>query len=199
MKAHASGAPRRSSSSSRRSGSPRRSAGGARPGLRSGAARRLAARAPEQVGLDGALLQKAIEFASASETKAPRDLALAHPLTWAREPENAPIGPFKERGPVTGIVLRHGYLVAEWGEPKRADMTFSVTKSFLSTTVGLAWSAGSSGPRRSRRRLRAHRAFRLGAQREDHWTTCSDRPATGKGRSGESPTGPTARRAKPPG
>ena len=99
-------------------------------------------RAPEQVGLDGALLQKAIEFANASETKAPRDLALAHPLTWAREPENAPIGPFKERGPVTGIVLRHGYLVAEWGEPKRADMTFSVTKSFLSTTVGLALERG---------------------------------------------------------
>jgi CubicO group peptidase (beta-lactamase class C family) len=99
-------------------------------------------RAPEQVGLDGALLQKAIDFANASETKAPRDLALAHPLTWAREPDNAPIGPFKERGPVTGIVLRHGYLVAEWGEPKRVDMAFSVTKSFLSTTVGLALERG---------------------------------------------------------
>lgn len=99
-------------------------------------------RAPEQVGLDGVLLQKAVDFANASESKAPRDLALAHPLTWAREPYDAPIGPFAERGPVTGIVLRHGYLVAEWGEPQRVDMTFSVTKSFLSTTVGLAVERG---------------------------------------------------------
>jgi CubicO group peptidase (beta-lactamase class C family) len=29
--------------------------------------------------------------------------------------------------------------VAEWGEPDRVDLTFSVTKSFLSSTVGLAW------------------------------------------------------------
>ena len=99
-------------------------------------------RTPEDAGLDWVLLQKAIDFANASETKAPRDLALAHPLTWAREPYDAPLGPFKERGPVTGIVLRHGYLVAEWGEPKRVDMTFSVTKSFLSTTVGLALERG---------------------------------------------------------
>jgi CubicO group peptidase (beta-lactamase class C family) len=99
-------------------------------------------RTPEQAGLDGALLQKAIDFANASETKSPRDLALAHPLTWSREPYDTPIGPFEKRGPVTGIVLRHGYLVAEWGDPTRVDMTFSVTKSFLSTMVGLAMERG---------------------------------------------------------
>ena len=38
---------------------------------------------------------------------------------------------------MTGVIVRHGYLVAEWGEPQRIDMTFSVTKSFLSTTLGL--------------------------------------------------------------
>ncbi|MEJ7698382.1 MAG: hypothetical protein WKF71_01860 [Pyrinomonadaceae bacterium] len=27
----------------------------------------------------------------------------------------------------------------EWGDPLRVDMTFSVTKSFLSTVVGLAY------------------------------------------------------------
>jgi CubicO group peptidase (beta-lactamase class C family) len=43
---------------------------------------------------------------------------------------------------VSGVILRHGYIVAEWGEPHRVDMTFSVTKSFLSTTVGLAYDRG---------------------------------------------------------
>ena len=52
------------------------------------------------------------------------------------------LGPTKVHGPVTGVVLRHGYLVAEWGEPERVDMTFSITKSFLSTVAGLAWDRG---------------------------------------------------------
>jgi CubicO group peptidase (beta-lactamase class C family) len=99
-------------------------------------------RAPEAVGMDPARLQEAIAFAQASENKAPRDLALNHPLTQAREPYDEPIGPFKERGPVSGVILRHGYLVAEWGEPRRVDMTFSVTKSFVSTVVGLALDRG---------------------------------------------------------
>src|SRR5690606_31823475 len=42
----------------------------------------------------------------------------------------------------TGLIVRNGYIVAEWGEPERVDMTFSVTKSFLSTVVGLAWVDG---------------------------------------------------------
>jgi CubicO group peptidase (beta-lactamase class C family) len=32
--------------------------------------------------------------------------------------------------------------VAEWGDTDRVDMTFSITKSYLSTTGGLAWDAG---------------------------------------------------------
>jgi CubicO group peptidase (beta-lactamase class C family) len=99
-------------------------------------------RRPEQAGMDAALLRQAVEFAIASETRAPRDLALNHRLTQAREPDNAPIGPFKERGDPTGLVVRNGYVVAEWGDPDRVDMTFSVTKSFLSTVVGLAVDRG---------------------------------------------------------
>ena len=48
----------------------------------------------------------------------------------------------KERGAANGLIVRHGYIVAEWGETSRADMTFSVTKTFLSTVVGLAWQQG---------------------------------------------------------
>lgn len=48
-------------------------------------------------------------------------------------------GPYQERGEATGLILRRGYLIAEWGAPERVDMTFSVSKSFLSTVAGLAW------------------------------------------------------------
>jgi CubicO group peptidase (beta-lactamase class C family) len=39
-------------------------------------------------------------------------------------------------------VVRKGYIVAEWGDTTKVDMTFSVTKTFLSTVVGLAWDRG---------------------------------------------------------
>jgi CubicO group peptidase (beta-lactamase class C family) len=99
-------------------------------------------RTPAQAAIDGARLAEAVALAVAGEAKAPRDLALNHRLAYAREPENAPIGPFKERGDPTGLVIRGGYIVAEWGDPARVDMTFSVTKSFLSTVVGLAVDRG---------------------------------------------------------
>jgi CubicO group peptidase (beta-lactamase class C family) len=96
-------------------------------------------RTPQQVGMDSARINEAIAFAQASETKSPRNLELAHYQSFGREPFGEGVGPFKERGEPTGVILRHGYIVAEWGDPHRVDMTFSVTKSFLSTTVGLAF------------------------------------------------------------
>src|SRR5262249_34110074 len=74
-----------------------------------------------------------------SETRLPRDLALEHAMSFGKEPYDDPIGPFKERGPATGVVVRRGYVVAEGGEPARVDMTFSVTKSFLSAVGGVAY------------------------------------------------------------
>lgn len=99
-------------------------------------------RAPEQVGMDAAALEEAVSYAQASEVESPRDLEENHYLSFGREPLGEPTGPFKPRGDATGIIVRHGYLVAEWGEPHRVDMTFSVTKSFLSTTVGVAYDRG---------------------------------------------------------
>ena len=46
------------------------------------------------------------------------------------------------RGEQTGIIIKDGYIVAKWGDTKRVDMTFSVTKSFLSTVTGLAVDKG---------------------------------------------------------
>ncbi|HQQ97713.1 MAG TPA: serine hydrolase [Cyclobacteriaceae bacterium] len=93
---------------------------------------------PEAAGLVPDKLKEAIDFSVTHETKNPRDMALNHYQTFGKEPFGYGIGPFKERGDVTGIIIRHGYQVAVWGEPDRVDMTHSVTKSFLSTVIGLA-------------------------------------------------------------
>jgi CubicO group peptidase (beta-lactamase class C family) len=97
---------------------------------------------PAETGFNPELLKQAIDFAIASETKAPRDLVMNHYQTFGREPFGSAVGPIKERGAPTGLVVRHGYIVAEWGEPNRVDMTFSVTKTFLTTVIGLAWQRG---------------------------------------------------------
>lgn len=94
---------------------------------------------PEEAGFDPAALDEAIEFAVASESDAPRDLALNHELTFAREPFGSRIGPTTVRGALSGIVVRGGFLVAEWGPTEKVDMTFSVSKTFLSTVVGVLY------------------------------------------------------------
>jgi CubicO group peptidase (beta-lactamase class C family) len=99
-------------------------------------------RTPEQVGLDAAKLQEAIAFAKEKEVKNSRDLEENHYQTFGREPFGNAIGPIKARGEPTGLIIKNGYIVAEWGEPGRVDMTHSVTKSFLSTVVGLAVERG---------------------------------------------------------
>lgn len=95
-------------------------------------------RLPAQAGFDSVQLYAAIRFAQEHESKTPRNLELAHAMSFGKEPFGDAVGPFAERGQATGVILHKGYIIAEWGDPRRVDMTFSVTKSFLSTVVGLA-------------------------------------------------------------
>ena len=97
---------------------------------------------PARLGLSAAALQEAVDFARAQVATTPEDLALAHQRSFGREPLGDAVGPFRTRGGASGVILRGGYIVAEWGDPERVDVTFSVAKSFLSATVGLAWDRG---------------------------------------------------------
>src|SRR5579863_9669728 len=106
---------------------------------------------PAQEHLDAAKLKAAIEFAISAETKYPpdlaakvdiRDLRISIPLKYAGEPFSSPLGPLKPHAPANGIIIRHGYIVAEWGQTHQVDMTFSVTKTFLSSTAGIAFDKG---------------------------------------------------------
>lgn len=100
-------------------------------------------RLPESVGMNTGKVREAIQFAIENETKASRNLKEAHyQSAFGREPFGFPAGPMKERGVPTGLIIKNGYIVAEWGTPERVDLTFSVAKSFLSTVVGLAVQEG---------------------------------------------------------
>jgi len=82
------------------------------------------------------VIDSAINFAIHNETKTDYDLRIANLKAYANEPGYKIIGPMKERGKPAGLILKNGYIVAQWGDVERVDMTFSVTKSFLSTVAG---------------------------------------------------------------
>lgn len=103
--------------------------------------------APGAEGFDPAKLKAAIDFAVANESKVSasldgvidqRDLRITIPLQFAG-PYSDPIGPLKPHAPANGIVIRHGYIVAEWGDTDAVDMTHSVTKTFISSVAGIAF------------------------------------------------------------
>ncbi|MCW3088552.1 MAG: class beta-lactamase-related serine hydrolase [Sediminibacterium sp.] len=99
-------------------------------------------RTPAESGWDGGKVAEAIALAKAAESKNPRNMEISHYQSFGKEPFGEGIGPFAERGEPTGLVIYKGYIIASWGEPLRCDMTHSVTKSFLSATVGLAVDKG---------------------------------------------------------
>jgi CubicO group peptidase (beta-lactamase class C family) len=47
-----------------------------------------------------------------------------------------------ERGGLSGIVVYKGYIIAQWGDPSKVESCNSVTKSFVSSTIGLAYERG---------------------------------------------------------
>ena len=95
-------------------------------------------RSPKVMGLDETKLEAAIKVAKDSESQASRDLKVAQLQSFWKEPYLESEGAFADRGDPTGIIVYKGYIVATWGDPNRVEMTNSVTKSFLSTVVGLA-------------------------------------------------------------
>lgn len=90
------------------------------------------------------------------------NFSVAHEVPWPRDPLAAPAhgqqpfgvhhtdpppwnvlrGPVHARGGVSGVILQHGREIAAWGEPDRADLTFSVAKTYLALLAGVAQSRG---------------------------------------------------------
>jgi len=99
-------------------------------------------RPPETLGADTALLNKAISFAIENEIGYPKDLRIPILQAYGREPGFRIMGPVIDRGGPSGVIVVKGYIIASWGDIEKPDLTFSATKSYLSTVAGLAWDDG---------------------------------------------------------
>ena len=83
--------------------------------------------------MDADKLQEAIKFAKAHETNWPRDFSAQEKIFGSL------LGPIPtSRAGTNGLVIRHGYVVAEFGDTNDVAPTYSVAKSMLSTVVGVA-------------------------------------------------------------
>uniref|UniRef100_UPI00404A423C serine hydrolase domain-containing protein n=1 Tax=Fulvivirga sp. TaxID=1931237 RepID=UPI00404A423C len=96
---------------------------------------------PAQLGFNAERLNDAINFAKENEYSGSTDLRIATYESFSREPFHELLGETKKRGNPAGLIIKNGYVIAEWGEVNRVDMTFSVTKSFLSAVAGIAHDA----------------------------------------------------------
>ncbi len=90
--------------------------------------------------------------------RAVADYAQAHESDWGRDPVadetswgihladpppwNRLLGPVFARGGPNGVVLREGKEIARWGDPTRADLTFSIAKTYLALLAGVAHDRG---------------------------------------------------------
>ncbi len=90
------------------------------------------------------------------------DFALAHETPWPRDPAAAPVaeqqpfgvhhgdpvpfnrlrGTLHARGGPSGVLWQGGRELLAWGDPERADQTFSVAKTCLAMLAGVAHSRG---------------------------------------------------------
>ena len=96
-------------------------------------------KSPESLNIDSKKLNEAIQFAINNENSVENDLRIAIIKSFGNEPNSRIKGPTKKRGNPNGLIIKNGYIIGKWGDIKRVDMTFSVTKSYLSTTAAIAF------------------------------------------------------------
>src|SRR5260370_10398014 len=93
-------------------------------------------KSPAELGMDAAKLQQAIEYAQAHGSTC--DFEKDQVRTFGTV-----LGPLpNQRAATNGIILRHGYIVAEFGDTKAYDPVYSVAKRFLATVGSLAVAHG---------------------------------------------------------
>ena len=94
--------------------------------------------APAAAGFDSARLAAAVAFAQTQETT-----QMTPNFSTQEEIFGKLLGPMPtSRAATNGLILRHGYIVAEWGDTQRPDPTYSAAKSFLSTLLGISLDRG---------------------------------------------------------
>jgi len=98
-----------------------------------------ASRPPAELGFAAERLQQAVAAVQAMAVTEPRDIEQMLTDRYVGvEPGYQILGPTTPREASSGMIIRHGYIAAQWGDIDRVDMTFSAVKSYLSTLAGLA-------------------------------------------------------------
>jgi hypothetical protein len=99
--------------------------------------------AAQETGFDPASLDDAVAFVRAQVSPFPSDLnAHLESGYFESPPDNAIIGPIRARGPANGLLLHRGRWLADWGDTRQVDPTFSVAKSYLNLLAGIAHGDG---------------------------------------------------------
>jgi CubicO group peptidase (beta-lactamase class C family) len=96
-------------------------------------------------GVDAVALKQAVREQAGRHVPGIEDMEayLAAQVSDASHREVA--GPLLNGDGPSGVVVRHGQVVASWGDPEREEMAFSATKSVLSLVAGIAFDDGLLG------------------------------------------------------
>lgn len=92
-----------------------------------------ARKSPAELGMDPAALAAAVQFAQSHETRRALDFS-DQEATFGSRLGSMPT----RRAHTNGLVIYKGYVVAEFGDTRFVDPTYSVAKSMLATVAGVA-------------------------------------------------------------
>ena len=93
-------------------------------------------KAPADAGMDRVKLDEAVKWAQEHGSK--WDFEKDQVRVFGRLLGVVPA----KRAETNGLILRHGYIVAEFGDVKSNDPVYSAAKSFLSTATSIALAKG---------------------------------------------------------
>ena len=97
---------------------------------------------PSVFGINNEKILSAIKYAEDNQNDGDYDLRVEILKGFSSEPYHEILGPTKKRGSSNGLIIKNGYIISSWGDIDRVDMTFSVTKSYLSAITGIAIKKG---------------------------------------------------------
>ncbi|MFK0296490.1 serine hydrolase domain-containing protein [Streptomyces sp. NPDC090442] len=96
-------------------------------------------------GVDGDALERAVRRQADRPVPGVEDMATYLAAQVADASHREVLGPLLDGGGPSGVIARRGRVVASWGDPHRAEMAFSATKSVLSLVAGIAFDDGLLG------------------------------------------------------
>ena len=93
-------------------------------------------------GVDAQSLEHAVRDQAARPVAGAADMASYLAAAVSDVSHREVVGPLLDGGGASGVVLRRGAVLASWGDPARAEMAFSATKSVLALVAGVAFDDG---------------------------------------------------------